>query len=240
MTDLPSAGPVLAGRGALAAVLAVGAGLVVALALLPFAGTLPRTVAFGFFALVGAVVLDRLRDHHPHPRFGLANGITLVRAAGTAVFVALAVEPGLVASAGWAAFVGAVALFALDGVDGSAARRLGETSAFGARFDMEVDAALILALAALAMGLGKAGPWVLGLGLMRYGFVLAGRIAPALARPLPPSRRRSAVCGLQVAALSLVLAPPVAPPASAGLLAAAFAALAWSFAVDVAWLRRAP
>jgi hypothetical protein len=71
--------------------------------------------------------------------------------------------------------------------------------------------------------------------------VLAGRIAPALNRPLPPSRRRSAVCGLQVAALSLVLAPPLAPPVSSALLAAAFAALAWSFAVDIAWaLRRAP
>jgi hypothetical protein len=76
---------------------------------------------------------------------------------------------------------------------------------------------------------------------MRYGFVLAGRLVPALARPLPPSDRRRAVCGLQVAVLGLLLAPPVAPPVSAWLAAAAFAALVTSFAVDVAWLlRRAP
>ena len=241
MTDLPSATPLAGRRRALPAILAVGAALASVLALLPFAGTLPRAVALGFFALVAAAVVEGLRTHHPHPRFGLANAITLLRAAGTAVVAALAVEPWLAAGAPWAAFAGAAALFALDGVDGWAARRTGEASAFGARFDMEVDAALILALAALALGLGKAGPWVLGLGLMRYGFVLAGRIAPTLARPLPPSRRRSAVCGLQVAALSLVLAPPVAPPLSTALLAAAFAALAWSFAVDLAWLaRRAP
>jgi phosphatidylglycerophosphate synthase len=243
MTDLRCGTPALAGprRRALPAILAVGAGLAVALALVPFAGALPRVVALGFFALVGAVVVEGLGAHHPHRGFGLANAITLVRAAGTAVFFALALEPGLAAASRWAAVAGAVALFALDGLDGWAARRRGEASAFGARFDMEVDAALILALAALATGLGKAGPWVLGLGLMRYGFVLAGRVAPALARPLPPSRRRSAVCGLQVAALALVLAPPLAPPLSPALLATAFAALAWSFAVDVAWLvRRAP
>jgi phosphatidylglycerophosphate synthase len=112
-------------------------------------------------------------------------------------------------------------------------------SAFGARFDMEVDALLILALSGLAAGLGKAGAWVIGLGVLRYGFVLAGWLAPRLAQPLPPSRRRQAVCVLQVVVLGLMLAPPVMPPVSVALAAAAFAALAWSFAADVAWLLRA-
>ena len=103
---------------------------------------------------------------------------------------------------------------------------------------METDALLILALAALALGLGKAGPWVLGLGLLRYAFVFAGWLVPALARPLPPSDRRRAVCALQVAALGLLLAPPLVPPLSAALAAAAFAALLASFAIDVAWLLR--
>ena len=39
---------------------------------------------------------------------------------------------------------------ALDGVDGWLARRSGIASAFGARFDMEIDALLILVLAVLA------------------------------------------------------------------------------------------
>jgi phosphatidylglycerophosphate synthase len=192
------------------------------------------------FALAGAVVLARLGRFHPHARFGLANGVTLFRAGGTAVFAALALEPALLADprAAWAGFAGACLLLALDGLDGLAARRQGLASPFGARFDMEVDAALILALAATALGLGKAGPWILGLGLLRYAFLGAGRLLPALARPLPPSGRRRAACGLVVAVLGLLLAPPVAPPLSTALAAVAFAALVGSFAIDVAWLLR--
>jgi phosphatidylglycerophosphate synthase len=233
--------PALAGprRGAAAGLALVGFAAMAGVAALPFRGTLPAWACAAVLAATGAVVLERLAGYHPHPRFGLGNGITLARAGGAAVMVALAFEPELVAGrAGWAAFAGAAVLLALDGADGWAARRQGTVSAFGARFDMEVDSGLILALAAIAMGLGKAGPWVLGLGLVRYGFVLAGWIWPALARPLPPSDRRRAVCALQVAVLGLLLAPPVVPPWSAVLAAAAFAALAASFAVDVAWLLR--
>lgn len=191
------------------------------------------------FALVGAVVLARLGRFHPHPRFGLANGISLVRAGGAAVFATLALEPMLLAGrAGWVA-IGAVAgLLFLDGLDGMAARRQGLASVFGARLDMEVDAVLILALAAIAFGLGKAGPWILGLGLLRYLFVLAGLAVPALARPLPASHRRSAICVLQVAVLGLLLAPPVVPPLATLLGAVAFAALVASFAADADWLLR--
>ena len=105
---------------------------------------------------------------------------------------------------------------------------------------MEVDARLILALAALAFGLGKAGPWILGLGLMRYGFVLAGLgCVPALARPLPPStaaQRRLRPAGR--VARPAARARRWCRRSSAALAAIAFAALAASFAVDVAWLLR--
>jgi phosphatidylglycerophosphate synthase len=40
-------------------------------------------------------------------------------------------------------------LLALDGLDGWLARRFGLASAYGARFDMEVDGFLILVLALL-------------------------------------------------------------------------------------------
>ena len=39
---------------------------------------------------------------------------------------------------------------------------------------MEVDAALILILSILVWLHGKAGPWVIACGLMRYTFVAAG------------------------------------------------------------------
>ena len=224
---------------ALAAAAAVGAALAWALAALPFASPAACIVGFGLYAIVAAVAIDRVIPWHPHAAFGFANAITLARAGGAALFAALAFEPQLLAGPrAWWALAGAALLLALDGADGWIARRQGLDSAFGARFDMETDALLILALAALALSLGKAGPWVLGLGLLRYGFVAAGWLAPALARPLPPSTRRSAICVVQVAALGLILAPPLNPPLSAALAAAAFAALLASFAIDVAWLLR--
>ena len=61
---------------------------------------------------------------------------------------------------------------------------------FGARFDLEIDAWLILVLALLVWQSGRVGPWVLAIGLMRYVFVLASWYLPALRGPLPPSRRR--------------------------------------------------
>jgi phosphatidylglycerophosphate synthase len=144
-----------------------------------------------------------------------------------------------VASVWWyAIFVLALVALVLDGVDGWASRRTGLVSPFGARFDMEVDALLVLILSASACLHGKAGGWVLLIGAMRYLFVAAGLAKPALRRPLPPSLRRQAVCVLQVATLAILLLPEVVSPVSTALAAAALVALTWSFAIDVHWLLR--
>jgi len=111
-------------------------------------------------------------------------------------------------------------------------------SAFGARFDMETDAALLLVLGALAWQLDRAGAWVLASGLMRYAFVAAGVGLAWLRRPLPPSFRRKLVCAVQTGVLVAVLAPVLAPPVTSVLAALALAALCYSFAADVIWLRR--
>lgn len=217
----------------------VGVALVWALAALPFARPAACIAGFATYALVAVVVLARLPVDHPHRRFGAANAITLARAGGAALVMALAFEPAVLAGrAGWWAVAGAGLLLALDGLDGPLARAEGTASGFGARFDMETDALLILGLSALVFGLGKAGGWVLGLGALRYAFVLAGVFVPRLAGMLPPSARRRAVCGLQVAVLGLLLAPPLVPPVSSAFAAVALAALVASFAVDVAWLLR--
>ena len=79
----------------------------------------------------------------------------------------------------------------LDGVDGKVARARGETSAFGARFDMETDAALLLALSLAVPALGIAGWWALAIGGMRYAYVAAGWIAPPGSGPRCGSRCRS-------------------------------------------------
>ena len=195
----------------------------------------PKVLAL--FALAAALVLRYAPAHHPFHRLGPANGATLARAALVALLSALLGEGESARLAGFAAAAAGLAVV-LDFVDGRLARASGMASAFGARFDMETDAALVLALAALAWQLDKAGAWVLVSGLTRYAFVAAGAAAPWLRQPLPPSARRRTVAAVQMIALAVVLAPPVVPPASALLAGVALAALLASFAIDVALLRR--
>jgi phosphatidylglycerophosphate synthase len=163
--------------------------------------------------------------------------VTLARGALTAFVLALVGAPALVAEA-WIALAVALAALALDHVDGRLARERGETSAFGARFDMETDALLMLGLSVLVWQYDKAGAWVLAAGALRYVFVACGWLLPWLARPLPPSRRRQAVCVVQTAALLGALAPVVVAPVSAVVAAAGLAVLVVSFAIDVRWLAR--
>lgn len=175
---------------------------------------------------------------YPHGRLGAANVVTQARLALIAPLVGPILLPGAVTpQLAWSLTALAAIALALDGVDGWLARRASLTSAFGARFDMEVDALFGALLALAALRTDKAGLWVLALGGMRYGFVAAARIWPWLGRPLPPSQRRRVVCVVQIAALVTVLAPPVVPPLSGAIAAVATLALGWSFAADALWLR---
>jgi len=189
--------------------------------------------------LAAIVLLARrsARAHHPFPRFGPANKVTMVRAILVTIVAALIGEPTL-PSAGWLGAGAAVVATVLDGVDGWLARRTGMASAFGARFDMETDALLIQVLAILAWQYGKAGPWVLISGLLRYLFVAAGWVLPWMREPLFPSVRRKGICVVQTAGLILTILPPIVPPASEWLAAASLAALVYSFLVDTLWLWR--
>jgi phosphatidylglycerophosphate synthase len=185
----------------------------------------------------GAAVLlaiGLLRDFHPFPRVGAANQVTAGRAAVVALLASLTGEVLLPAAAG----ILALLIAALDAVDGWLARRSGMVSRFGARFDMEVDALLIMTLALLAWQHEKAGVWVLASGLLRYGFLAAALPLPWLSGPLPPSRRRKAICVVQVVSLAVAVLPWVGRPISEPLAAAALGALTWSFLVDILWLWR--
>jgi phosphatidylglycerophosphate synthase len=126
----------------------------------------------------------------------------------------------------------------LDGVDGWLARRTQMTTSFGAWFDLETDALLILVLAVLAWQFGKAGLWVIASGLLRYAFLAAGWWWVRLRRPLFASLRRQAICVIQIAALVVALVPAVTPPISNAIAAVALGALCYSFAVDTEWLWR--
>jgi phosphatidylglycerophosphate synthase len=187
------------------------------------------------FVAAALVAASRFAAHHPHPEFGPANMVTSLRLALVALLAAALGEDDSAALA-WAATTVTLVTSALDGLDGWLARRSSLVSAFGARFDMETDALLIMVLSALAWHWGRAGVWVLACGLMRYVFVAAARAWPWMERPLPASQRRKAVCVVQIVGLAIVVAPVATPPLSAWLAAVTLAALAWSFAVDVAWL----
>lgn len=194
---------------------------------------------FAIYLLLTAYVAFRVDGHAPNARFGVANRLTLLRGAVACLLGGLvAVAPDAGPQMLWTATAIGVASLLLDGIDGFIARRRGEASHFGAAFDLETDALLILLLSLLMYRLDRAGAWVLAIGLMRYAFVLAGRIWPALAQRLPESRRRKIVCGVQVAVLLACIPPALPPGVSWAMLALALMALAASFAIDVAWLVR--
>jgi phosphatidylglycerophosphate synthase len=193
------------------------------------------------YALLAMVILARINAYHPHDRFGLPNLITLTRAVINCILIGMLVDsPRLISDGsewlGWFFLGAALASLALDGVDGFFARRLGLSSRFGARFDMEVDAMLLMLLAVAAFALGKVGIWVLAIGAIYHVFMLARALWPVLKRELPASMRRKAVCVLQGGALLALTTPFITPPLATVIAAVALGALIWSFAVDIAWL----
>ena len=211
-------------------------GLLTALAAsvgLGFAGWLTGAA----YAVIIWVVLSQALHRSGMRSLGPANTVTLARATLAGGVVAL------VADSLWAATpvpvlvsLAAVALL-LDGVDGQVARRTGTTSPLGARFDMEVDAVLVLALSVLV---GRSlGWWVLAIGGFRYVFVAAAWALPWLRASLPPRFSRKTVAALQGIVLVVASAgvvPVALMTASVGL---ALALLCWSFGRDVGWLWRA-
>ncbi|HEY3003562.1 MAG TPA: CDP-alcohol phosphatidyltransferase family protein [Kribbellaceae bacterium] len=170
-------------------------------------------------------------------RLGPADVVTLMRAVLVGGVTALVtdglwngdtpVEP-LVA-------VATVALI-LDAVDGQVARRSGTVSALGARFDMEVDAFLVLVLSIHVAVV--VGPWVLAIGAMRYAFVTASWLVPWLRSALPTRYSAKAVAALQGIALVVASSGVLLLPLDVALVFTALAMLVWSFGHDVAWLWR--
>jgi phosphatidylglycerophosphate synthase len=126
---------------------------------------------------------------------------------------------------------------ALDGVDGWVARRTRTVSALGARFDMEVDAFLVLVLSAHVAVLVT--PWALVIGLMRYVFMVATWLLPWLSGAMPTRYSAKVVAAVQGIVLVVASGQFLAPVAATALVVAALAALLWSFGKSVTWLWRA-
>ena len=63
---------------------------------------------------IALMVADRVAASHPHPRFGPANVVTLLRGAGTSALLGLAAAGGAVEGEGsWVAALGTAVLLAL-------------------------------------------------------------------------------------------------------------------------------
>lgn len=215
----------------------LGAGLLAPVAGSPAVFVAATAVAM---AALSALVLGGWRRSAMAGPFGAANRVTLLRGGLVALlvgFAAVAVAGNVAGAPIWPFTLALIALL-LDGVDGAVARRTGTTSDFGARFDMELDAALALVLAVLVFAYDRAGLWVLLLGLPRYAFLAAGHWLPALRRPLPPSQRRRVICVVQIATLAGALFPGLSSPWPALACALGAVLLYGSFAVDVRALLR--
>jgi phosphatidylglycerophosphate synthase len=233
-------------RGALASILA--ATLLIVLASVTAVDRLHLSAAYPpktllLFSAGSGMMLLALPHSHRFVRFGAANQITLIRLALVALLAGLLGERRATfvsTIATTVAVAGAAVVMLLDGVDGWLARRSGMASEFGARFDMETDAAFVAVLAWLVWQSDKAGSWVLLSGLMRYLFAAGVALIPRLQRPVPSSFRGKTIAVLQMIALLVALAPICARPTSADIAAIGLLALVLSFALDGLWLLRQP
>ena len=231
-------------RTALAS-LPVAAGLMTVLSAASGVGATGWLVGLALVA-AGTVLLDEAQLHQGlvvrggrvvrRVVLGPADAVTLTRATLACVVAGLVVDSfrGPVPVEPLVALA-AVAL-GLDWVDGRVARRTHTVSALGARFDLEVDAFLILVLSVYAVR--PVGPWVLAIGLARYALLLAERLLSWLRRPTPPRRWSKVVAAVQGVALTVVAADVLPILAATVLLALALLLLAESFGHQVGWLWR--
>jgi phosphatidylglycerophosphate synthase len=177
-----------------------------------------------------------LPQHLPWRRFGAANTITLLRGSLVALLSGFVGRSNEISTVDWVIIWTAIVVLLLDGADGWLARRSGMESRFGTRFDMEVDALFILALALLVLQSGRVGAWVVLSGILRYLFRIAGWLWPKLRNPLLPNKRRQTVGVIQMIALIVCLFPSVDPAAANLVAALALGLLTASFGADTIWL----
>ncbi|HEY5854113.1 MAG TPA: CDP-alcohol phosphatidyltransferase family protein [Aldersonia sp.] len=178
-----------------------------------------------------SALLARALTRHSQVALGPADHVTLARAVLACGVAALTVD-SLGGQAPVAILVAlSTVVLVLDGVDGRVARRTDTASAFGARFDMEVDAFLIMVLSVYVAR--ESGWWVLAMGLARYAFVAAGWVLPWLRAP-QPRRQWARVVAAIVGIVLTVAAADVLPAAvTTALLVIALGMLVESFGRSV-------
>ena len=131
----------------------------------------------------------------------------------------------------------ALAAWVLDGLDGWLARRRGQVTAFGALFDQETDAYLVLLLCVELVVARDVGRWVLIAGALRYLLVLTRSMVTG---PLAERRSSWGRASFSFSYLSLVAGLLLdSGLTSTVLLGAAVGVLLFSFAPDFLAVARA-
>ncbi len=182
---------------------------------------------------IASAALGRGLTHHRLACLGPADLVTSTRATLACGVAALTADsfdrpapvPTLVAMT--------IVALVLDWVDGRVARRTQTASPLGARFDLEVDAFLILVLSVYVAR--SAGAWVLAIGAARYAFAVAGWVWPWLRITLPFRYWRKVVTAVQGIVLTVAAAGVTNPSITYAALVVALALLTESFGRDVLW-----
>lgn len=167
---------------------------------------------------------------------GPADLVTLARVTLTCGVAALVAESFVRESVRPAVVAVAVAALLLDALDGRVARLTHSASMFGARFDGEADAFMLLVL---SVYVARAfGAWVLVIGALRYLFAVAGWVVPWLQDQLPDRPWRRVVAAIQGVVLAVAAADVAPRTLMLAVLVVALALLVESFGRDVLWLWR--
>ena len=189
------------------------------------------------YLVVSNALLARGLRRSGMAHFGWANTVTAARSSLVGVVTAL-VATSFTDPIPVPLLVGvAIPALALDAVDGWVARRTHSESELGARFDMEVDAYVLLVLGIyVALDLGW---WVILIGALRYLFIAAGWMLPWMRATLPPRYWRKVVTACAGAALVAAASGLFPEWVSLAVTLTALALLLESFGRDVLWLVRA-
>jgi phosphatidylglycerophosphate synthase len=160
-------------------------------------------VAVGSF---GALLLHARGRFTAQGDFGSPNALTSLR-----LLVALLLATAFHGASGWFWGAAVIALLALDGLDGALARRRGNTSEFGAHFDMETDAFTVLVVVFELWQRGAFATWILTAGLLRYLYVICCALLPPAAGEMPRSllARYAFLILMLGLATGLALPPPL-------------------------------
>ena len=143
--------------------------------------------------------------------FGLANSLTVLRGSLYAVVAGFAVVPSDTALAWVPAACYGVGV-ALDKLDGTVARTVGEETALGERLDTAFDTFGFVAAPVVAVLWGRLPVWYLSISAARYVFLAGIRWRRLRGRPVydrPDSDLGKYLAGVQMAFITVALVPAV-------------------------------